>query len=120
MLQYFQRAKVTLTVRVQGVPCIVDRDTFAYRRQRVLQNPARSPMHVYIAASDERQFESTANLPQSPELLALSSIGKQFDRNPQSIAEGLTYPVILDIKLTVLIGYPKNDATRQTTLERQS
>ncbi len=77
-------------------------------------------MHVYIAASDQWQFESPAYLPQPPKLLALSSIGKQFDRNPQSITEGLSYPVILDIKLSVLIRYPKNDTAGQTALERQS
>ena len=82
MLQHLQRTKVTFAIRIQHEARLIDRDVLAYCRHRVLQNPARTPMHMHVAASDQRQPETTADFTQTFELLPLPAIGQQFDGNP--------------------------------------
>ena len=76
MLKYVQRTQVPLAVRIQRKPGVINRNAFAYRRERVLHDPACATVHVHITAGDERHFEPAAFLNQAGQFLALSTIGQ--------------------------------------------
>ena len=82
-----------------------------------MQRPPPTPVHVHIAAGDERQLEAPASLGQMCQLFMLAAIRQQFDSYPETIAKGLTYPMILDIERKLLVRYPQHDAVRQIIIE---
>ena len=54
MLQNCPRTKMALTILVQCKTRLIDGDTLAYRRQRILHYAPCPAMHVYITACNQR------------------------------------------------------------------
>ncbi len=117
MCEDVERAQVAFAVRIQQETGLVDRDALANRRQRVLQDAARTAMHVYVTAGDQRQSEPATHRRQCRELFLLPAVGEQLDGDPQSVTKRLAQPVILHVEVILFVGHPENDAAGQPALE---
>ncbi len=77
-------------------------------------------MHMYVTASDQRQFQTGADNTQLFELASLTAIRKQLHRKPEPVPKCLAEPMVFHIQLVALIGDPEDETTRQTILENRA
>ena len=117
VLQYLQRPQVAFTVRVQCKAGIIDSRANTNGRHGILQDTPCAAVHVYVTRRNERQPETSPFLAQPCQLLALSPVCQQFDRDPETVAKRLAQPVILDIQREVPVGHPEHETARQAVLE---
>ena len=69
-------------------------------------------MHVHVAAGDQWQLQAPRRLTQALELPTLLTVGEQFDRDPEPVAERLADPMVLGIERVVTVRHPQHQAIR--------
>ncbi len=120
MLQHLEGTEVAFAVGIQQETGLVDGYALADSRQRILQHAPGTTMHVHVTAGDQRQPEPPADFPQYIETLFLAPVGKQFNRDPQTIPKRLAYPVVFDIERKCVVRHPQHEAIREPVLEEAS